>query len=257
MVVSRGRLTAGSASASRLRPTGNNYSRPTGSGSIRHEASFNSPVVGNPSMLALDEYFVVENFKFMRSNSSVDPDVAIDPTISNNIANPNVFNGSYISEFNNNIRLKNQDSVDTVTLDVYDIQLSFYDALVWGTILPAGCPFNFDSSTASVNAGQVSAKPVLVDDYSVQDHNNFKFMQHYSKHLGSVTIGDVQGDNVVELKQTRIPPKVKRSQTGMYWATVFVYDNTKNTQMNADIEFNQEISFKESPASNRIVNFPE
>ena len=35
----------------------------------------------------------------------------------------------------------------------------------------------------------------------------------------------------------------------MYWATVFVYDNTKNTQMNADIEFNQEISFKESPAS--------
>ena len=84
----------------------------------------------------------------------------------------------------------------------------------------------------------------------MQEWNNFKFMQHFAKHLGSVTIGDVQGDNVVELKQNRIPSKVRRSQTGMYWGTLFLYDATKNTDNTANIEFNHELSFRESTSAN-------
>ncbi len=252
---SRSRLQAGSATASYMRNAGRNYSRPAQTGGLRHEGSFDVPQVGTPEMLALGEYFVVENALFMRSSAAGTPDLPFTPSASNNLASPRVMNGSYISNFSSNIRLKNQDSVDTVTLDVYEITLSFYDCLIWESILPDACPFTF-SQTANIE-GQVAAKVGLVPDFTVQNINNFKFLQHFARHMGSVTIGDVQGDNVIELKQHRIPPKCRRSNTGMYWGLVFVYDSTKNKQQNATIEFNQELSFRESTNSDRIVNFPE
>ncbi len=249
------RLTGGSATASRIARQRNNYARPQQTAGIRHEATFDSPDIGITTMLPLGEYFLVEHSRFIRTSDSGTPDLPITPTVSNNIAGSRVMNGSTIYDYSSNIRLKNQDSVDNVTLDVFNIALSFYDSNTWNSITPDSCPVNFD---LGVNTeGQTTSKVTLPTDLSMQTWNNFKFQQHYMSHLGTITIGDIQGDNVVELKQTRIPGKCRRSQTGMYWATLFLYDATKNSDNNANIEFNHEQSFKEVPSAERIVNFPE
>ena len=253
---SRNSLRGGGTLASRMRRTGDNYSYPQGQGGIRHEATFDVPFTGDPTALALGDYFVVENAQFIRSNSAIETDEEPVPTVSNNLASPKVMNGSSISEFSSNVRLKNQDTNDTVTLDVFDISLSFYDAHIWDTIFGTHCPVEFNLTNAP-NLGEVTAKAVHATDFTMQEYNNTKFQQHYASHLGSITIGHGDGDNVMEFKQNRIPSKCRRSQTGMYWATIYLYDSTKNTALVAEIEFNQELNFKESRSSNRIVNFPE
>ena len=102
MVVSRGRLSAGSASASSIRQSGNNYRNPSGSSGFRHMSTSSSPVVGNTTMLGIGDYFLVENARFIRTNNPANPDEEPVPTISNNLATSTVMNGSYISEFNSN-----------------------------------------------------------------------------------------------------------------------------------------------------------
>ena len=105
----------------------------------------------------------------------------------------------------------------------------------------------------SIQAGRVTAKTnATASDLSMQDWNNFKFQQHYMQHLGSITIGNADNDNVVELAQTRIPSKCRRSQTGMYWATLFLFDATKNTQATLNLDFNQELKFDEHPSEQRL-----
>lgn len=218
-------------------------------GKLRHENNFDVPVFGDPGALALDTYFMVENARFIRT-STASPDEPITPSVSNNLGTSQVMNGSSISNFKNNIRLVNQDTNDTTTLDIYSIALSWYDALVWNDILPDSCPVSFDP--AGVGAGQVTIKGTFVPDLSPQDWNNFKFIQHYMQHLGTVTIGNADNDNIVEFTQTRIPPKVRRSQTGMYWATLFTYSSLKNTAAVANLDFSQEIKYDEHPSEQRL-----
>ena len=167
-----------------------------------------------PRMMVGD-YFITQNLKFIRSADAGNPDIEPVPTVSNNLASTTVMNGSYISEFDSTYRLKNQDTNDTVTLDIFSISLSYYDALIWNAIRTAECPVSFQEATAN-NQGEVNTKtdPSVID-FTIQDWNNFKFQQHYAQHLGSVTIGNADNENVVELHQTRVPSKCRRSQTGM------------------------------------------
>ena len=72
------------------------------------------------------------------------------------------------------------------------------------------------------------------------------------QHLGTVTIGNADNENTVELEQTRIPPKVRRSQTGMFWGLLFLYDFTKNSAAVADLDFNQTVKFDEHPSDQRL-----
>ena len=247
-------LKGGSATSGNQGKLPPNYGS-LGTGKFRHEASFATDGFEGdlPSMLNLGSYFMVQNLQFSRTFDFPNPDVPPTPTVSNNLAGSNFFNGSYATNFRSNIRIKNQDSVDTVTLDVFNIALSYYDAKIWDDIRPDSCPVTFLNS-GDANDGVVIPKstPSLPTDLSMQDWNNFKFQQHYMQHLGTVTIGDVQGDNIIELTQTRIPPKCRRSQTGLYWATLFLYDATKNTDNTANLEVNQELKWEEHPSENRL-----
>ena len=68
------------------------------------------------------------------SANGVIDDVPLDPTASNNYQTANVMNGSYINNFNAKITLKNIDSSDPITLDLYQVAVSFYDVLIWETL---------------------------------------------------------------------------------------------------------------------------
>ena len=224
-------------------------------GGIRHEASFATDGFEGtvPSMLPSGEYFIIENMKMRRSFSGTDDDTPNTPTVSNNLASVDIMNGSSASNFTSNIRIKNEDTNDTVTLDVYNIALSWYEALIWDTINTNGSPLSFNVAVATPDQrGNVTAKLAQASEISVQDWNNLKFQQHYMQHLGAVTIGNADGNNVIEFRQSRIPPKCRRSQTGMYWATLFLFDSTKNDQATATLNVNQELKFDEHPSDQRL-----
>ena len=243
------RAYGGSVTATRPQSTGRNYGS-LQTGKWRHEYVFDVPQQGDPSALALGSYFVIENHRFVRTFGG-GPDEPPTPTVSNNLAGSNVFNGSHTGQFRKTIRLKNNDTNDSPTLDIYQIALSYYDAHIWDTIRPAECPVTFDLINAN-ELGTVSPKPPAVGIISANDWSNFKFQQHYLKLIKTVTIGNSDGDNVVEFTLDNIPAKCRRSQTGMYWATIVSYDTLKNTSATATLDYSEATSFMETPSEQRL-----
>ena len=160
-------------------------------------------------------------------------------------------NGSSISNFKSHWRITNNDTNDTCNLDIFQIATSYFDVPSWGLLNADGNPLN-DSGAAANVEGQVTWKGIHPADLSIQDWNNLKTQQHYMQHMGTVTIGNADNENTVELELNRIPPKVRRSQTGMFWGLLFLYDFTKNSAAVADLDFNQTVKFDEHPSDQRL-----
>ena len=151
--------------------------------------------------------------------AGVTDDTPPTPTTSNNYQNASCFNGSKIQKMNAVFRLKNTSATQVATLDIYEIALSFYDAHVWNGLLPANCPVTFDSTTVSPgdNRGTVSAKAMTATIINDNTYRSRKFIQHYMRKVGTVTIGNQDGNNVAEFRVNKIPNKCKRVQTGMFY----------------------------------------
>lgn len=242
---SRSSITQG---AFQRRPSAIRDYAPLQTGTWRHQFTTNSASLGS-APLTINEYLVFEHVKFVRtfSGSADDPPT---PDQSNNYANIKCFNGSSMSRMNSSITLKNN-GADPITLDVYEIALSFWEGLIWDTIKTATCPIEFNVS--SPNQGNVSAKTITASIIDANDILAFKFSAHYCKPVGTVTIGNTNGDNVATFPINSIPPKCRRSQTGMYYAHIFHYPAVKNlNQTSADIEVNHSVDFDEHPSENRL-----
>ena len=115
-------------------------------GSKRHQ--FTTKVaLGSPGVLLPGEYFMHFMLGFSRSATGSVDDVPLAPTDSNNYQTASVMNGSYISNYQADITIKNTVSTDPVTLDIYQVAVSFWDVLVWDSLLNSSCPITFDNVT--------------------------------------------------------------------------------------------------------------
>jgi len=222
------------------------------SGSKRHQ--YSRPIA-TASTIAADEYSIIPLVSFQRTFGTGDdePDT---PALSNNLPTHEVMNGSKIQNYASKITVKHTGSQNAQILDVYEVQLSFYDVLVWNTILPSACPFNFETSTVTPDkAGVVTFKATAVGLVTNQNWLSFKIVQHYMKYRGQLTFGAEDGtpSPAVDLNITRIPAKCRRSNLGMMWALILLYSSDKNasgTTFTADTS--QTATFDEIPADNRL-----
>lgn len=223
------------------------------SGSERHE--FQQLSTGTPLTLTAGLYFFFTLLRFVRSASGGTNDVPLSPTASNNFQTPNVFNGGKIINYNGKISIKNRGAVSGY-LDVYQVNVSFYDVLVWNTLFPTGCPFTIDTTTTGPAdlRGRVDGKTITSTLIVKNNIKNFKFLQHYIKPMGSVFVSNEDGGNggEVTININRVPPKCRRSQTGMLWAIMFHNDSDKNGSETLVLDATLDTSFEVIPTDNRL-----
>lgn len=217
----------------------------------RHDYLAGAPNVGTPLTLSGENYLGVTLARFRRSfgAGTDDPPTA---TAGNNYQTPDVFNGSLIQDLKAQIRMTNKSNADPVTLTVYKIAWSFYDGIVadtlWGT--PA-CAL--DWTTAATDEGEIDWRAVTALTLSQNSMNNSKFRQHYFQPMGEITLGlEGSGRETVELNFNGIPPKCKRSQTGMFYGYVFYNDADKNEGRTIALDYSLQNHFVEIPSANRL-----
>jgi len=101
-------------------------------------------------------------------------------------------NGSYIKNLNCKITLKSNQSDRSQFLDMYILVLSFWDALVWDTVLSANCPVTLDT-TGSGPPDTRGAVAFKTPTSTIINANN------YGQYKGSMSNHDKVYDNVVEV----------------------------------------------------------
>lgn len=223
------------------------------SGAKRHQ--FQGLAIGTPSALTAGLYFYFNMAWFYRSAPGATDDVPLSPTASNNYQSGAVMNGSKIVNYNAKIKIRNRGAISGY-LDVYQVAVSFYDVLIWNTLFPTACPFTFDTTTVGPadKRGEVNGKAITNTLVAKNTIKNFKFLQHYIQHKGTVFVTNEDGGNggEVTINVNRVPPKCRRSQTGMYWGLIFHNDSDSNGTEALALDATYDVSFEEIPSDNRL-----
>ncbi len=223
-------------------------------GSKRHQFT-TVQALGDPDILLPGEYFMHFMLGFSRSATGSTDDVPLAPTDSNNYQTASVMNGSYISNYQADITIKNHGAGNPITLDIFQVAVSFWDVFVWDGLIPSACPINFDNVSVGPAdlrgaVGFKAVTPTLIVENIIK---NKKFLQHYIQKIGSVTLTSEDGSTpLAKFRISRVPLKCRRSQTGMFWGLFFVNDSDKNNSETLNIDTFMEISFNEHPADNRL-----
>ena len=224
------------------------------SGSRRHSLSTSTSDVGTGALLT-GEYFGFTLCRFKRTFApGVTDDVEPTPTTSNNYQSKDVMNGSRISQLSAKFRIVNTGTSTPANLDVYMVAVSFYDVLVWNTVFSALCPFTFNT-TGGVgdNRGFIDYKAMTATLVTDNEWKNYKFIQHYLKKLGTLSIGNADsGKNEVEMTINQIPPQCRRSQTGMFYGILFHNEASKNASATVNVNPFLDLKFLETPTTNRL-----
>lgn len=221
----------------------------------RHQLQQVASYKGAAHLIVQNEYAYLELAKFTRTFGAPTADVPPTPiATTSNFQSVRVFNDSRIGQYYGKILLTNK-SAQPIYIDVYEVALSFYDAVVWSVVAGFACPVSIDTTLGGVQGGQVSNKTIavgLVDPTYLRD---YRFVQRYLHHKGTLVIPQNDAGSPVELIVNRIPPKCRRANTGMFWCLYFGNDALKN---NGDISVRIEgdLNFNEYPSGNRNVNFP-
>lgn len=247
----RPRVASQTRSISPTRHQGSGY-QTSGTGVWRHE--YNTAITGigsiNPASFAS-----VQLLRFVRSfGSAGQNDFPPSPTASNNFQSFNVFNGSRIENFEAKFNIKNISSTTAYDLDVYIIALSFYDALVWDTVLPSNSLVTFTSALGDPdNRGQVFIKSPTANLVTRNSFANYKINQHYMQKLGTIHLSPSDGTSgTAEFSLKELPMKVRRSQTGMFYAVIFANDSDVNNGSIFQGTGTAQVSFDEIPSENRL-----
>lgn len=193
------------------------------------------------SALALGDYWVVPLLFGVKTPGS--------PTASNNWQTRAVEFGSLVEDFSCKIQIKSANA-SPFLIDVYEVQLSFFDAYLWNAIQPTACPVD-QILTAGATQGQAFDKavsPTLIIQNTI---NNFKFVQHYIKYRGQLEFSANSGnDYVQEIIIDKVPPKCKRANIGMFWCLFFKIDSDRNTGATTfTAKTAQDYSFTEIPST--------
>lgn len=219
-------------------------------GGRRHEFIV-TPVRGNPLVWEPEALVAVALGQMQRAFNTADEPPT--PTAGNNYQAISVMNGSTIGNYKAKIRLSNNSGSTGAYIDVYTIELSFYEALIWDTVNAGGLAMcDFDQVTAD-RQGEVSFKNPL-PAFSANLYKNFKFTHHYMKHRGTIflTTEDGGGTAQGEINFNIVPGKVRRMQTGAFWGVILHNDSVKNNSDTIDVTVSTEFSFMEYPTENRL-----
>lgn len=228
----------------------NLYAR-EGSGIRRHEVSFG--VSGTPAALLPNEYVYASLLKFARTFGATD-DTDPTPTASNNYQTGSVMNGSKVVNFEAIVNIKNRSSSVAAYLDVYTLAVSFWDVLVWNTILPSACPVTIDTTTVGPPdiRGAISNKAITATLITENQYKNYKLVQHYMKKVGTIYLATTDGGQSSAQLKLPLPAKCVRSNSGMAYQIYLHNDTTKNAAATLAIDATVDLSFDELPASNRM-----
>lgn len=190
------------------------------------------------------EYAPLPLIRFERNSGT--PPAA---TASNNYQNTQVFNGGSVRNFKCDIYAKSLSSTTTFKIDVYAVALSFYDALVWDTVISTACPVQF--SVAAGSEGEVTNKAVSATLIAPNTIANYKFVQHYMKKIGSLILAPTDsGTTTATMTLKGVPPKCRRSNLGMFYGLYFHNDSSTNAAANFTGTLEYNISFDEIPSEN-------
>ncbi len=249
------RVRAQNSQSYASRPTGGQRSYvPQQSGSKRHQYQ-QGAIAKVGQTLPAGEYFYFPIMSFARSKTGGASDIPLSATASNNYQTDKVFNGGRIVNYTGVIKIRNRGAIG-IYLDIYQVAVSFYDVLVWNTLFATACPFNFDSTTTGPPdlRGAITGKVITTTLITKNTIKNFKFLQHYIQHIGTVYVTNEDGGNggEVTLNINKIPPKCRRSQTGMMWALFFHNDSDSNGAETLSYDATLDSSFDEIPSDNRL-----
>lgn len=236
----------------RQRPGANTNPVPKGyagqkTGTKRHQYV----AVHNSTALAAGAYATVDLLRFYRTD---DPgagtgtdDVEANPTTVSAYQDAKVFNGALARNFHTKIYIRNTSS-NPISLDVYELALSFTDAYVFSQLAGGSCPVEFDSATTSSpgdNRGAVIFKAAHIT-LARNTVVGRKFTQRFMKLKNRIT---VPADGFVTLNVQGIPPKCRRSQTGMFWGLVFHNSSVITDSVSGTVKITGEHSFEEVPGN--------
>lgn len=217
----------------------------------RHQ--YNSAVLGSGA-IATGLYQIIPIVQ-MKRTFTVNNDEEDSPTQGSNYETPDVMNGSYVTNFDTTLHIHNKTNTNSGWLTVYEIALSYYDALIWNTLMPSNCPVQFD--TASVgppdHRGEVTIKTPslnLIDEDVIKSH---RFQQRYIRELGKVYVPHWNEGGKVDIKLNDIPSKCKRVQQGTFYGIVLFNDPVVNSSASVVATTSMENSFDEIPSSNRFA----
>lgn len=234
------------------------FARPTG-GVRRHQFRANAnynPAPGGPT-ITQNEYAYVQLARFRRTFGSPTADVDPTPTAgTNNFGTTDIMNGSRIGRYNCKITLENVGGADATYLDVYMSALSFHEAKIWDTVYGAACPVSQNTTYGDVQGGIVTPDTPGVGKVDAQTIRESRFVQRFIKNLGMITI-PAQGDNggTAEININVVPPKCRRSQSGMWWGIFFANDALRN-QGDRSVRIIADYNFDEIPNASRNVEYP-
>lgn len=236
---------------SKFRANGN-YQRSTAQQKLKNYGSLQTTtnrhqvqgVVSEFASMTAGLYAPLQLLAFRRNNGS-----PLSPTASNNYQTSQVYNGGYIKNFKCDIYAKSLSSTVTFKIDVYAVALSFYDALVWDTVITTSCPVSF--SVAAGFEGDVSAKTPSATLIAPNSINNYKFVQHYIKKIGSMILSPTDGGETTATMQiTNVPPKCRRANLGMFYGLFFHNNSDTNAAATFTGTMEYQLSFDEIPSEN-------
>ncbi len=211
----------------------------------RHEFGGN---IGTIS--ALGTYETVKIATFLRDNPAGGL-VRGAPTGSNNYATDDVFNGSLIEDLTARITVRSE-TIQPTLVDFYEIQCSFWDALIADTIKGALCPIEMDVAAPGTadNRGVVNFK-VSPITWTYNNWKNSNILQHIIKLKARVPLGTNNGASMpATVAIDGIPSKCKRSQNGMFFAYMMFLDSDLNSAVSSPVlRFHTDISFREIPGA--------
>lgn len=252
--------TPGSSRGSSFRSAGASPSSPVGSvndyGSgqtaiRRHE--YTSAILGTGA-IATGFYQIVPLLKFKRTFSGVTDDVPPTPTSGFNFQTPEVFNGSKVENFQAVVHISNLNRVASGYLTVYESALSFWDAFIWDNIYLTQCPVTFDNvGVAPDTRGEIAYKTPTATLITSNLNKSNKFLQRYIRQVGQIFIPTADAfSGSVDLKVSKLPPKVRRSQTGMNYTLYLHNDSVVNNSAAVQADTSLENSFDEVPSDVRM-----
>lgn len=224
------------------------------SGAKRHQFdALPTPVPAGYPAVAANEYVVHVLTTFARTFTGAD-DTPGTPTASNNYATSLVMNGSRIQNMQAKLTIRNRTNIGGF-ISLYRVALSFYDALLFNSIISTSCPVTFDSTTTGPPNHQGTVLPKAVSTTLIlrANYNNYKTVQKYMEYLGDILLGTEDTDSgQVEIQLNGQPPQCVRSQTGMFYAYFLVNDTTKNGGESLTFDSTIGVSFEEVPSDNRL-----
>lgn len=202
------------------------------------------------SAIAPDEYWVERCFRMQRTfDLTPNPDVEPTPSQSNNFRNTSVMNGSTVEDFDMVCRIKNTSATVSPTIDVYKMCFSFWEAYIFAQIGVTNSPISWNAGVD--RQGEVFEKVPTNAIMNTDIIENFKFYQHNLEKVAEITIGNTDTDNVAEFRVKGVPSKVKRMQTGAYYAYVFHNSSDKNGGATWNFDYSVTRNFTEIPSAIR------